>query len=73
MDNKKKARNNTWRYIDDLEGIGQRNWKGIDYGMEHTDTTEESGKACTFLGMRIEVANTEGEGGEGETCRLCIK
>ena len=58
---------NTWRYIDDLLGFGDRKdqWQQIDYGMEHIDTTDTKFCAQTrkgqaiFLGMRI-LTNPDG-------------
>ena len=55
---------NTWRYIDDMLGFGSRNWQEIDYGMEHTDTTDtcatqaSTTSEAVFLGMRIRVDPT---------------
>ena len=31
---------NTWRYIVDMHGFGNRPWDDIDYGMSHIDTTD---------------------------------
>ena len=53
---------NTWRYIDDLLGFGERTtgWEKIDYGMEHTETTDirysekDRKSQAVFLGMRIQ-------------------
>jgi hypothetical protein len=58
---------NTWRYIDDLLGFGDRGnaWKDIQYGMEHTETTDikfssrDGRSQAVFLGMRI---NSKPEG-----------
>ena len=57
-----KAWFNTWRYIDDLLGFGNRGngWDLIQYGMEHTDTTDikfshrDGRSQAIFLGMRID-------------------
>ena len=53
---------NTWRYIDDLCGFGDREtmWQEIAYGMEHIETTEkqatpaDSRSQVVFLGMKIQ-------------------
>jgi hypothetical protein len=52
----------TWRYIDDLTGFGDRgnSWEKIQYGMEHTETTEirysakDRRSQAVFLGMKID-------------------
>ena len=55
---------NTWRYIDDMCGFGERKWEEMDYGMDHLDTTETHPTPTTpvaetvFLGMRIRTDPT---------------
>ena len=44
---------NTWRYIDDLLGFGDRRWDQVEYRMEHRDTTTVPGTEVGFLGMVI--------------------
>ena len=31
---------NVWRYIDDVLGFGEVDWKMFNYGMDHKDTME---------------------------------
>ena len=44
---------NTWRYIDDLFGFGDRRWDALNYGMEHKDTSLIAHKEVVFLGMHV--------------------
>ena len=58
---------NTWRYIDDLCGFGDRGnmWQEISYGMEHVETTDirfsplDQKSQVVFLGMKV-VSNSDG-------------
>ena len=49
----------TWRFIDDIHGLKIRKWETPNlcpnYGMDHTDTSEDIGKTAVFLGMKIEA------------------
>ena len=51
----------TWRYIDDICGLGRRRWNepsfSPTYGMDHIDTTHTPGQKAVFLGMAIETSS----------------
>ena len=44
---------NTWRYIDDILGFGDRLWEIFNYGMEHKDTSLVAHNEVVFLGMHV--------------------